>query len=266
MRKDISFGMVAVLMAAAAPAYAAGPFDAASSLPYQAPRFDIIKDKDYQPAFEQGMRAQLAEMAAIAGNKAEPSFDNTIAAMERSGRMLERVNNTFFGVVQANTNPALDKVQTAVAPQLAAHNDAIFLDEKLFARVKALYDRRAALKLDSEALQVLTLYYRQFVHAGANLRPADKARLKQINRRDASLETAFQQKLIAAAKKGALVLDSKEQLKGLSDAEMPTTPAPPSRSWRLCAPKRPSCWAIPTMPPMCCMTRWRRRPRRCRNS
>ena len=220
MRRTFPFGVAAILFAAAAPAHAAGPFDAASNLPYQAPRFDIIKDKDYQPAFEQGMRQQLAEIAAIAGNRAEPSFDNTIAAMERSGRMLERVNNTFFGVVQANTNPALDKVQTAIAPKLAAHNDAIFLNEKLFARVKTLYDRRASLKLDSEALQVLTLYYRQFVHAGANLRPADKARLQEINKRDASLETAFQQKLVAAAKKGALVVDSKDQLKGLGDAEI----------------------------------------------
>jgi len=220
MRNFIHTGLIsAAAVFVTAPALA-GPFDAPSNLPYQAPRFDTIKDKDYQPAFEAGMRQQLAEIETIANNKAEPSFDNTITAMERSGRMLERVNNTFFGVVQANTNPALDKVQTAEAPKLAAHNDAIFLNDKLFARVKALYDRRAGLKLDSEALQVLTLYYRQFVHAGANLAPADKVRLKEINKRDASLETAFQQKLVAAAKKGALVVDDKAQLKGLSDAEI----------------------------------------------
>jgi peptidyl-dipeptidase Dcp len=203
----------------AAPALA-GPFDAPSSLPYQAPRFDLIKDSDYQPAFEKGMQQQLAEIAGIAGNKAAPTFDNTIVAMERSGRMLERVNNAFFGVVQANTNPALDKVQTAEAPKLAAHSDSIFLDDKLFARVKALYDRRAELKLDAEALQVLTLYYRQFVHAGANLSPKDKERLKAINKRDASLETEFQQKLVAAAKAGALIVSDKAQLAGLSDAEI----------------------------------------------
>jgi len=222
MRNFFSAGLLstAAVVAVAAPARAAGPFDAPSSLPYQAPRFDIIKGRDYQPAFEQGMRQQLAEMETIANNKAEPTFDNTIVAMERSGRLLERVNNTFFGVVQADTNPALDKVQTVEAPKLAAHTDAIYLNEKLFARVKALYDRRAGLKLDSEALQVLTLYYRQFVHAGANLAPKDKARLREINKRDASLETDFQQKLVAAAKKGALVLDSKAQLKGLSDAEI----------------------------------------------
>jgi len=210
----------AYILAAPARAYAAGPFEAASTLPYQAPRFDIIKDKDYQPAFEQGMRQQLAEIETIANNKTEPTFDNTIVAMERSGRMLERVNNTFFGLVQANTNPTLDKVQTAEAPKLAAHADAIFLNEKLFARVKALYDRRAGLKLDGEASQVLTLYYRQFIHAGANLSPKDKARLRQINKRDASLEASFQQKLVAAAKKGALVVDDKAALKGLSDAEV----------------------------------------------
>lgn len=225
--RNIFFASISVLALAAvaemaAPAYAAaaGPFDAPSNLPYQAPRFDIIKDADYQPAFELGMRQQLAEMEAIANNKAEPTFENTIAAMERSGRMLERVNNAFFGVMQANTNPVLDEVQTTEAPKLAAHTDAIYLNEKLFARVKALYDRRASLKLDSEALQVLTLYYRQFVHAGANLSPKDKERLRAINKRNATLEASFQQKLVAAAKKGALVVDDKAQLKGLSEAEI----------------------------------------------
>jgi peptidyl-dipeptidase Dcp len=207
----------------AAPAYAANPFATASNLPYQAPRFDIIKDSDYQPAFEAGMKEQLAEMKQIADNPAPPTFDNTIAAMERSGRMLDRVNNTFFGVVQANTNPALDKVQTVEAPKLAAHSDAIFLNPKLFARVKALYDMRAGLKLDAEALQVLTLYYRQFVHAGAQLSDKDKTKLQAINKEDASLETRFQQKLVAAAKAGALVLDNKAELAGLSDAEIAST-------------------------------------------
>jgi peptidyl-dipeptidase Dcp len=207
----------------ATPAYAANPFATASNLPYQAPRFDIIKDSDYQPAFEAGMKEQLAEMKQIADNPAPPTFDNTIAAMERSGRMLDRVNNTFFGVVQANTNPALDKVQTAEAPKLAAHSDAIFLNPKLFARVKTLYDTRAGLKLDAEALQVLTLYYRQFVHAGAQLSDKDKTKLQAINKEDASLETRFQQKLVAAAKACALVLDNKAELAGLSDAEIAST-------------------------------------------
>jgi peptidyl-dipeptidase Dcp len=211
---------------AALPAWSApapNPFAIPSNLPYQAPRFDQIKDRDYQPAFDTGMKQQMAEIEAIAANPAAPTFDNTIAALERSGRMLERVNNTFFAVVQANTNPTLDKVQTVEAPKLAAHNDAIFLNAKLFARVKALYDRRAGLKLDPEALQVLTLYYRQFVHAGALLPDKDKARLKAINKEDASLEAQFQQKLVAAAKAGALVLRDKADLAGLTESEVAAT-------------------------------------------
>ncbi|HJT43652.1 MAG TPA: M3 family metallopeptidase [Rhizomicrobium sp.] len=219
MRNAFSFG--ALILFWALPSLAlAGPFDAPSKLPYLAPPFDVIKDGDYQPAIQKGMREQRTEIAAIAGNKAAPTFQNTIVAMERSGRMLERVNNVFLAVVQANTNPILDKVQTAVAPLLAAHTDSIYLNAKLFARVKALYDRRASLKLDAEALQVLTLYYRQFVHAGANLSPKDKTRLQQINRRAATLETDFQQKLVAGAKAGALVVSDKRQLAGLSEAEI----------------------------------------------
>ena len=212
-----------VLLWAAAAAAAPNPFAVPSSLPYQAPHFDQIKDGDYQPAFDTGMKQQMAEIDTIAANPAAPSFENTIAALERSGRMLERVNNTFFGVVQANTNPALDKIQTLEAPKLAAHNDAIFLNAKLFARVKALYDQRAALKLDPEALQVLTLYYSQFVHAGALLSDKDKTHLKEINKEDASLEAQFQQKLVAAAKAGALVVTNKDDLKGLTDSEVAAT-------------------------------------------
>ncbi len=220
MRDLISITGLALLFAA--PALAA-PFDAPSTLPYQAPRFDIIKDSDYQPAFEKGMAQQLAEIAAIADNKAEPTFDNTIVGIERSGRMLDRVNSAFFGVVQANTNPTLDKVQTVVAPKLAAHSDAIYLNPKLFARVKSLYDRRAGLKLNAEALQVLTIYYRQFVHAGANLGPKERARLQEINKQNAGLETSFQQMLVAGAKAGALVVDSKADLAGLTEEEIAST-------------------------------------------
>src|SRR3954466_13051595 len=217
--RSLCVALPALLWAAAAMA-APNPFAVPSNLPYQAPRFDLIKDGDYQPVFDTGMKQQMAEVDAIAANPAAPTFDNTIVAMEQSGRMLERVNNAFLGVVQANTNPALDKVQTIEAPKLAAHNDAIFLNPRLFARVKALYDQRASLKLDAEALQVLTLYYRQFVHAGANLSDKDKTRLQQINKQDASLETDFQQRLVAGAKAGALVISDKAQLAGLSDAEI----------------------------------------------
>ena len=221
--KQIFLSVSVLALACAMPSAQAAPtnpFAVPSTLPYQAPRFDIIKDGDYQPAYEEAMKQQIAEIEKIANNPAAPTFDNTIAAMERCGRMLDRVNETFFGVLQANTNPTLDKVQTVEAPKLAAQNDAIYLNPKLFARVKALYDTRAGLKLDGEALQVLTLYYQQFVHAGANLSDKDKTRLKAINQRDASLQASFQQKLVAAAKAGALVVDDKAKLAGLSETQI----------------------------------------------
>jgi peptidyl-dipeptidase Dcp len=197
---------------------AANPFAQASTLPYQAPDFSRIHDSDYEPAFMEGMKQQRAEMDAIAANPDAPTFDNTIVAMEKSGRMLDRVSQTFFDVRAANTNDALDKVQSRVAPLLAAHNDAIVLDPRLFARVKALYDRRDTLHLDAEAAQVLKLYYNQFVHAGANLDDAGKQRLQEIDKEEASLRSTLQQKLIAASKAGALVVTDKADLAGLSEA------------------------------------------------
>ncbi len=220
MKTFLFAGLFWVLSAPAC--LAANIFAAPSPLPFHAPQFDKIKDSDYAPGFAQGIQEQQAEIDTIAANPAAPTFDNTIVALEKSGRMLDRVASSFFNVQGANTNDALDKIQSEMAPRLAAHQDAIYLNAKLFARIKALYDKRAALKLDGEALQVLTLYYRQFIHAGANLSEADKTKLRGINKREASLETGFQQRLVAATKAGALVLDSKAQLAGLSADEIAT--------------------------------------------
>ncbi|MEI9931178.1 MAG: hypothetical protein WDM89_11700 [Rhizomicrobium sp.] len=143
----------------AAPAMAENPFAQPSTLPLHAPPFDKIKDTDYQPAIEEGMKQQLAEIDAIANSKEKPTFKNTVVAIEISGRMLDRATSAFFGVVQANTNDTLDKVQADEAPKLADHNDAIFLNEKLFQRVKAVYDARDTLKLDPESLQFLKITY-----------------------------------------------------------------------------------------------------------
>ena len=125
------------------------PFYAASTLPFQAPPFNKIKDSDYQPAIEAGIAQQLQEMDAIANNPAAPTFDNTIVAMEKTGQLLNRVTLVFFGVTQANTNDTLQKVQDIETPKLAALQDAIYLNNKLFARVQKIYDARAALKLDA---------------------------------------------------------------------------------------------------------------------
>jgi len=207
--------LVASMAQAALPA--SNPFAQASSLPFQAPRFDLIKDGDYQPAIEAGIAEQAAEIARIANNKAAPTFANTIGAMERSGRLLDRAANAFFGVVQANTNPTLDKVQEVETPKLTAHADSIYLNQKLFARVQTLYAKRKSLKLSQEERQLLDVYQANFIHAGAQLKPADKVKLRDLNKQISTLETSFQQKLLAAAKNGALVVDDKSRLAGLDD-------------------------------------------------
>ena len=191
-----------------------------SPLFLHAPQFDRIKDADFLPAIEDGMRRQKAEIAKIADNPAPPTFENTVVAMERSGRMLDRVTNVFSALTGANTNDALQKVDTDTSPQLAAHHDWIFLNPKLFARVKSVYDRRASLKLSPEAQQLLKVTYDEFVRSGAQLSPADQAQLKQLNEKLSSLSTSFQQKLLAAAKAGALVIDDKAKLAGLNDQQI----------------------------------------------
>lgn len=219
LRSAALLACIAGPAAAQAPARV-NPLTVPSTLPFQAPRFDQITDADYQPALEQGMAEQIAEMKRIADNPAAPTFDNTIAAMERSGRTLDRASQTFFGVVQANTNDTLDKVQSAEAPKLAQHGDAIYLDPKLFARVQALYAKRDTLGLDAEQRQVLEIYHSDFLHAGAQLSDADKAKLRLLNTQISTATTAFQQKLLAAAKAAALVVDDKAKLAGLSDGEI----------------------------------------------
>ncbi|WP_174279228.1 M3 family metallopeptidase [Sphingomonas bacterium] len=199
---------------------ASNPFAAPSTLPYGTVPFDRITDTDYQPAIEAGMAEQLAEIARIDADPAAPTFDNTIAAMERSGRLLARANLAFSAVTGANTDDALQAAETALAPKFAAHRDAIELDPRLFARIGALYDRRTALGLSPEQLQVLTLTYQNMVRAGARLSPTDKQALSAINAQLSTLETQFQHQLLAAAKAGGLVVNDKAKLAGLSDADI----------------------------------------------
>jgi peptidyl-dipeptidase Dcp len=196
------------------------PFYAPSTLPFHAPPFDKIKDSDYQPAIEAGIAQNLEEIRAIADNSAEPTFDNTIVAMEKSGQLVSRVMMVFNGVASANINPALQKVQDEEAPKLAALQDGIQLNEKLFKRVSAIYEKRHALNLDAESLRLVEYDYRQFVLAGANLSDADKAELKKLNEEEANLTTAFISKLLAATKDGAYSTTDKSALAGLSPAEM----------------------------------------------
>ncbi len=196
---------------------ASNPFAKPSRLPFLAPDFARIKDSDYLPAMLAGMAQQKAEVMAIANQKAAPTFDNTLGAMERAGQLLERTQLAFSAVQSANTNDALDAVDTRTSPLLAAHRDFIFLNPKLFARVKSLHARQASLNLDAEQAKLLQVTYDQFVHSGAQLSPAKQAELKKLNLRIGTLQTAFGQKLLAATKAGALYVTDKATLAGLSD-------------------------------------------------
>jgi peptidyl-dipeptidase Dcp len=203
-----------------APFTGANPFAAPSTLPYQAPPFDRIRNADFQPALEEGMRLQLAEAAAIAADTAAPTFENTLVRLERSGALLHRVNRVFSALTQANTNDTLQQVESEEAPRLAAHSDAIYLNDTLFQRIKSLYDRRAALGLDSVQRFLVERYYRDFVRAGALLNAADKTALRALNREEASLTTEFEKRLLAATKAAAVVVDDSAQLDGLSAGDV----------------------------------------------
>ena len=204
---------------AAAP-QSANPLLTASPLPFQAPQFDKIKDSDFLPAFEQGMKEHLAEIRKIADNPEPATFDNTFVAMEKSGETLTRVSRIFFGLVQADTNPEREKVQEEIAPKLASHQDEISLDPKLFARIKSLYDQRDTLSLDTEQKRLVEYQYKEFVRAGAQLSDADKDSLRKLNVEETTLSTAFHTKLVAATAAGAVVVDDTARLDGLSDGDL----------------------------------------------
>lgn len=201
-------------------AMADNPFRHPSTLPYRLPPFDKIKDSDYVPAFEAGMREQREEVAAIAHDAQAADFENTIVALERTGQLLERVSTVFSNLNASNTNPAMDKIDTEMTPKITAHEDAILLDPALFARVDSLYRRRTSLKLDPESLQLLERYHVMFVRAGARLSETDKVRLRELNEQISSLMTQFKQNVLKASKDGAVVVDSVAELDGLSPEQI----------------------------------------------
>lgn len=196
------------------------PFYAASKLPFQTADFTSIDDADFSPAFDEGIKQQLAEVQKIADSKEAPTFENTLVALEKSGQILRRVNGVFNLLSGANTNPVLQQLQEDVAPKLAATNDAIFLNTKLFKKVQAIYNQRKQLKLDAESKRLVEYYYQRFELAGARLSDADKEKLKQLNKEEAGLGAKFTNQLMAAGKAGGLVISDKAELAGMSDAEL----------------------------------------------
>src|SRR5215470_243928 len=195
------------------------PLAIESALPYHYPPFDKIKDEHFVPAIEAGMHEQLKEIEPIANSSDKPTFDNTIVALERSGRLLDRAQRTFSNLNACDTNPTRQKIDKEMSPKLAAHRDEIFLNPKLFARVQQLYDNRGKLGLDPESAYLLERYYKDFVRAGAKLSDADKEKLKKINGELATLQTQFEQNVLKEKNASSVVVDHKEDLAGLSDSE-----------------------------------------------
>ncbi len=225
---------------AAAPAIPQGTgyFAQDSALPFHAPDFTKISEADYVPAFEQGMAIQRAEVAAITANREAPNFENTIVALENSGKLLGRVSRVFYALTGANTTDALDKIDEDMSPRLAAHSDAINLDPALFARVKAVYDNRAAMTMTPEDARLLERTYEEMVHAGAMLTPEQRERVKAINTELSTLATQFGQKVREATVAGAVFVTDKAQLKGMSEADI-------AAAAKLATEKgKPGQWAI----------------------
>ena len=193
-----------------------------SALPYHYPPFDKIKDAHFVPAIEAGMREQLKEVDLVANNSEKPTFENTVVALERTGRLLDRAEQTFSNLNACNTNPTLQKIEKEMAPKLSAHRDAIHLNGKLFARIQQLYDSRDKLGLDPESAYLLERYYKDFVRAGAKLSDTDKETLKKINAELATLQTQFEQNVLKEKNASSVVVDRKEELAGLSDSQMAT--------------------------------------------
>ncbi len=197
---------------------AANPFFEESPLYLNYPPFDLIDNGHYLPAFERGIAEHSAEIDAIASQDAEPSFDNTIVALELSGQMLNRVANVFFALSSAHTNDDIRALEQQLAPQLAAHEDSILLNRELFARVNSLYENREALELESESQRLLERYYVDFVRAGAALTPEQQERMREINAQVAVLETEFSQNVLSEVNDLAIVVDTREELIGLDEA------------------------------------------------
>lgn len=221
----LTAGLLGSSMTNAAKLPADNPFAKPSTLPYQLPPFDKIKNEHFGPALEAGMEEQIREVEAIANNPQKPTFENTIVALEKSGDLLTRANYVFANLTSSNTNDTLEKLDEEMSPKLSAHNDAIFLNPKLFARVKALYDSRQSLKLDPESLRLLERYHTLFVRQGANLSEADKKKLTALNEQISTLTTKFRQTVLQGDNAGAIVVDTEKELDGLTPEQIATAGA-----------------------------------------
>ncbi|HJV77874.1 MAG TPA: M3 family metallopeptidase [Paludibacter sp.] len=185
---------------------------------FGAPPFDKIKNEHYMPAFTEGIKQHQAEIDAIANSKDAPTFDNTIAAMDFSGDLLKKVSSVFFNLYSCDTNDGMDKIAKVISPILSEHNDNIYLNEKLFARVKTLYDNRAKLGLTAEQTRLLEKYHRNFIRSGAALNPEQKAKLREINKELGLAQLAFGQNVLDETNSYQKVVDNEADLAGLPES------------------------------------------------
>jgi len=199
---------------------ATNPLFEQSTLPYQAPRFDMLQDSHYRPAFDEGIRQKRADIAAITGQTDAPTFANTLLPLEQSGELLSRVTSIFFAMTSAHTNDELQLLDEAFSAELAALANDIYLDDALFARVEAVYNARDTAGLDDESRRLLEVTYQRFILAGAKLPAADKQTLKALNTEAAQLTSRFNQHLLAAGKAAALVVENVGELDGLNEDEI----------------------------------------------
>ncbi|MCZ4338844.1 M3 family metallopeptidase [Shewanella colwelliana] len=196
------------------------PLMSASLLQYQAPDFSIIKDTHFQPALEQGIAAHYQQVLTIANNSEQPSFKNTIVALETSGELLNRASKVFYNLAGSNSNPTLRKIQGEMAPKMAAHSDNIHLNSALFTRIDTLYQQRQQLGLTAEEVRLIEIYHQRFVMAGAKLTETQKAQIRVLNEEQSTLTNEFSQRLLRLTKEIAVIVDSTDELKGLSDSEI----------------------------------------------
>ncbi|MFA6483953.1 MAG: M3 family metallopeptidase, partial [Bacteroidales bacterium] len=196
------------------------PFSGKYTTPFEVPPFDKIMNAHFVPAFEQGMLEQKKEVEAIVNNRKKPTFENTIRALDKSGKLLDKVSAVFGGLSSANTNDELQKIQLEMSPKLAAHGDEIDLNPKLFARVKAIYEDRANQKLTGEERYILENSYKEFIRNGANLSPEKKDILKQMNQELSVLAVKFGQNVLAETNSFKLIVDKLSDLKGLSGSAL----------------------------------------------
>lgn len=202
---------------------AENPFLSDFKTPFEVPPFDLIDTTHYYPAFIEGIHQHDAEIASIISNTEEPDFENTILAFDQSGKLLNRVDNVFYNLHSANTNPQMQAIARQIDPIMSAHRDDIYLNEQLFKRIKLVYDKRNSLELDSQQIRVLNKYYNDFVRRGANLPEDKQADLRKINTGLSMLSLTFGENLLAETNDNfRLIIEDTADLEGLPESIIKT--------------------------------------------